>query len=115
MAKTKDLSPKMSIPSAEVELQLPFMNETMGRQMGGVSMFSNSMKRGFGNQTFGVDENGMWLGAPEFDTAPLKFSLDGSMTITNAQRSGRIDAYSIIYYEQVEDESVPVIVIGDPQ
>lgn len=110
MTKIKDLSPKMSIPSAEVELQLPFMNETMARQMGGVSMFSNSMKRGFGNQTFGVDENGAWLGAPEFEGAPVQLGIGGFVKISNSDSSSRITADAIMYSEG----DTPVIVIGDP-
>lgn len=82
--RIKDLTPKMSIPIAEVELAMPMGEVEMGQRVGGLSMFSNALKRGYGNQTFGVDENGMWLGAADFENGPFKVDIQGRATLTSA-------------------------------
>lgn len=84
----KDLTSKLSIPSAEMELALEPGVTPMGYQVGGVSAFNNSFKRGYGDKVWGVDDRGMWLGAADFVDAPLKFYMNGTIEITASDGSG---------------------------
>lgn len=79
MRKTIDLSPKMTIPSAEAELTTPYVagELPLGQSMGGLQMFSNVFKRGNGDSVFGSDENGIWLGAADFANAIWRVSMAG--------------------------------------
>lgn len=81
----KDLTPKSpkKLLTAEEELtrqwnpdELPF-----GSSQGGVSMFSNKFVRGYGEDTFGVSEEGVWLGGAEFESAVVRQSFDGQILI----------------------------------
>lgn len=83
-----DLTPKMTIPTAEVELALEPGVMPMGYQVGGVSAFNNSFKRGYGNNVWGIDDRGMWLGAADFVDAPFKISMSGQMIFTASDGSG---------------------------
>jgi hypothetical protein len=83
----KDLSPKFNIPSAEKELEMA-MAESMGQRSGGLSLFSDSFKRGYGNAVFGSDSNGIWLGAADYANAPFKVSMAGALTATTATITG---------------------------
>lgn len=112
--KVKDLSSRMNIPSAEVELTLAFMTESMGQQMGGLSMYANSLKRGFGNQTFGVDENGIWLGSADFVNAPFRVSMDGTIY------SGSVDGDAGVFIDgsnsritMIDEDGDTRLLIGD--
>ena len=114
MKKIDDLSSKMSIPIAEVELAQPFMTETMGQQMGGLSMFSNKFKRGYGDEVFGSDENGMWLGKAEYAGAPFRVNMRGQIY------SGSVDGYAGIFIDganlritMVDEDGDTRLLIGD--
>lgn len=111
MSKTKDLSSTFNrIPVASQELSIPLGTVQMGQRMGGVAMYSNALKRGYGNSTFGVGDKGLWLGSPDYDTAPYKISLAGEVTITNEDESFFQNQDVLIFY----NSTVPEIVIGDP-
>lgn len=89
MAKFKDLSPKFKIVSAEQELQLPIGVTEMGQSIGGISAYSRVFKRGYGDNVFGVDENGMWLGGADFDTATIQFYYEGLIIIRDKDTGKR--------------------------
>lgn len=82
MSKPKDLSRNFSkLPTAEQELQIPMLNASPGENVGGVSMYGNSLRRGSGDEMFGVDERGLWLGAADFDNALFRVSMLGLMNL----------------------------------
>lgn len=113
MAKARNLTPSMQIPSAENELVVPFTTDLpLGQRQGGVNMYSNSFKRGYGNSVFGSDENGVWLGAADFTDAPLKMYMDGTISISNDDGTNQslINEKVLIFYKS----NVPRIVIGIP-
>lgn len=83
----KDLTSKLSIPSAEYELTLDPGVLPMGAQVGGISAFNNAFKRGYGNRTFGTDERGSWWGAADYVDAPIKISMDGQFILTASDDS----------------------------
>jgi len=84
----KDLSPKFKIPIAEKELERAMAESLMGERAGGLSLFSDSFKRGYGDAVFGSDANGIWLGAADFADAPFKVGMDGALTATTATITG---------------------------
>jgi hypothetical protein len=91
--KIKDLSPKMRISSADKELRLePAVSEMGGRQ-GGLSMFSNVFKRGYGDAVFGSDKNGIWLGKADFTGAPFRVDMDGNVFASSATIGGAISVF----------------------
>ncbi len=84
MPKVVDISPEFAIPSSEEELLIPDGVELMGQRSGGLSMFSNVFKRGYGDAVFGSDENGIWLGAADFADAPFSVDMDGNVIASSA-------------------------------
>lgn len=70
--------------SAEMEMIDKTFQPSIGQQIGGVSMFSGSFKRGAGNNVFGTDSNGMWLGAADFPNAPFRVYMNGAIVATSA-------------------------------
>jgi len=60
----------------------------MGSQLGGLSLFSNKFKRGYGDAVFGSDENGIWLGKAEFVGAPFRVDMNGNLVATVATITG---------------------------
>lgn len=82
-----DLTSRDTIPSAEVELALQPGVQPMGYQVGGISAFNNSFKRGYGDRVFGTDDRGSWWGAADFDDAPIKVSMDGLFILTASDDS----------------------------
>lgn len=88
MPKIEDLSPKFDIPTAEKELEMAMQESIMGQRSGGLSLFSDSFKRGYGNAVFGSDSNGIWLGAADYANAPFKVSMAGALTSTTATITG---------------------------
>lgn len=78
---TENLSPKLDIPIAEKELQLPVGVQEMGQTVGGLSAFSSVFKRGYGEDVFGVDENGVWLGGADFGSAVVRQNYGGQILI----------------------------------
>lgn len=81
---SKDLTPKMKLRTAETEIVDNTFMPSIGQQIGGLSMFSNAFKRGFGIRVFGSDDNGIWLGAADYVNAPFKVSMGGDITATSA-------------------------------
>lgn len=81
---TVNLTPKFKIPIAEKELMLEASQVPMGFQQGGLNMYSNKFKRGYGDAVFGSDENGIWLGLAEYANAPFRVSMDGALAAKSA-------------------------------
>jgi hypothetical protein len=88
MKQIHDLSPRMQLPSAEMELAIPPGTPMMGDRVGGVSAFSNAFKRGYGDQVFGSDANGIWLGKADFDSAPFNVDMLGKLRAKSAVFTG---------------------------
>lgn len=91
MAKFKNLSPKFNLPTAENELVLQIGQSVMGDKVGGLSMYANAFKRGYGANVFGSDENGIWLGAADFADAPFQVNMEGSLYAESADGSLKLD------------------------
>lgn len=101
MAQPKNLSPKFKIPNAEKELQLQMGQVPMASRQGGLDLFSNKFKRGYGDAVFGSDENGIWLGKAEFADAPFSVDMLGQMiasliTIKNSGGETVLDSKGIV-------------------
>lgn len=105
MAKIKDISSKFNIPTAEIELSLDLGTVEIGQRIGGISTFSNIFKRGYGNDIFGVSEEGMWLGAANFEDAPIRMYFNGVFYLKNESGSLVIDANGITQYDE---DNIPV-------
>ena len=90
MPKIDNRSPKFSLQSAESELLIPAGTEMMGQRSGGVSMFSNVFKRGYGDAVFGSSELGIWLGAADFEDAPFSVDMAGNVVASSATLSAYI-------------------------
>lgn len=93
-----NLTATMSIPSAEMELSLQPGELPMGYQVGGVSAFNSSFKRGYGNKMWGIDENGWWMGAANWADAPLRADYDGNLYFSKTDDDGNqlvIDAQNL--------------------
>ncbi len=110
MAKTKDITPQFRLMTAEEELAMPFVQESMGMSMGGLSMYSNSFKRGYGDNVFGSNEQGIWLGAADYENAPLKMGMDGKINISgsNGVNSSLLTEKGLILYKN----DLPQVVIA---
>lgn len=80
----KDLSPKRKIPLASDELLVPPGTVLMGQRSGGLSMFSNVFKRGYGDAVFGSSALGIWLGAADFADATFSVDMDGNVIAASA-------------------------------
>ena len=108
----KDLSPKLSkkITSMEKEIALEPGVVDMGARMGGVSMYSDTFKRGYGDEVFGSSKDGIWLGAADFENAPFRVNMEGNMTISGENGASYLSPKVLIFY----NNGVPEIVIGDP-
>lgn len=85
MNKPKDLTPKLKskLKTAEEEFTIEYQHGSLpfGQSVGGVSAFAQVFKRGYGENVFGVDANGMWLGGADFDTATIQFHYKGTVVI----------------------------------
>lgn len=88
MPKTINLSAKMVIPSSLEELSIPEPVGSIGNNYGGLSMFSNSFKRGYGDAVFGSNDLGIYLGAADFANAPFSVDMDGNLIATSATIGG---------------------------
>ncbi len=84
MPKIKNLSSKFKVPIAEKELELLLGQEVLGAMSGGLSLFSNKFRRGYGDAVFGSDENGIWLGQAEFEDAPFRVDMAGALVAKSA-------------------------------
>jgi hypothetical protein len=88
MPKTKDLTPSLRLRSANQELMLPPGVTDIGTNVGGLSMFNNSFKRGYGDKVFGSDDNGIWLGAADFANAPFRVNMAGDAVLSSLIAAG---------------------------
>lgn len=109
-----DISPNFgSLPSAEQSLYVPSTAQDIATQAGGVYLNSTSMTRGAGNNVWGVDTNGFWMGAADFADAPFKIDYSGQQTIKNVN-----SGYTSFFNSQVlgfsDDAGNWAIIIGDP-
>lgn len=73
----EDLTSKDKVQSANDELT-ETIKTVLAENMGGLTFFSNGFKRGYGNNLFGSDDNGIWLGAADFSNGLVRFYMDGS-------------------------------------
>ena len=98
--------------TADQELMMPYMpgERPLGESIGGLQMYSNTFKRGYGNNVFGSDENGIWLGAADFGDAPFRVNMSGTVNITSddGTNSSLITAQGIILYKN----DIPQVVIA---
>lgn len=81
-SKIENRSAKLSVRSASDEIVTDETTLAVGASIGGLSMFSNSFKRGSGDNVFGVDENGMWMGAADYEDAPFRVNYSGTIYIS---------------------------------
>jgi len=98
-----DLTPKTRPISAEQELVTPYIpgERPLGETIGGLQMFSNVFKRGYGEKVFGSDENGIWLGGSDYDKGKFKVNMSGeaemkSVTLVDENDQTFIDAKGIV-------------------
>ena len=86
MAKVRDLTPRNAVRPASEELKYEVTpgELPMADNWGGFQVFSQSFKRGFGNDIYGVDQNGLWMGAAEFADAPFSVDYQGRVSVTSA-------------------------------
>lgn len=84
MSKIVDISPKAAVKPASSELVRQYVpgELPLADNWGGMQVYSNSIRRGYGDRVFGVSDQGLWLGAADFDSAPFKVDMDGFGTIT---------------------------------
>lgn len=92
-SKIKDLTPKYSVRTAADELKYEVTpgELPMADNWGGFQVFSQSFKRGFGSDVFGVDVNGLWLGAAEFADAPFRVNYKGEFVSTSGTFTGYVE------------------------
>lgn len=88
--KIIDLTPKMSVKSAENELALTAVvgEKSLGENLGGLQFFSNGFRRGYGNNIFGVSDEGGWFGAADFIDAPLQMWMNGHIKASDIDLTG---------------------------
>lgn len=87
----KDISPKITgVRSAATELYTQPLDIPIGQLLGGSQMFSNSSRSGSGNNIFGRDARGIWLGAADFENAPFRVDMQGNSVLTSAIIAGSI-------------------------
>lgn len=87
---TIDLTPKMSVKSAEEELAIIAVTgeKSLGENLGGLQFFSNGFRRGYGNNVFGVNDDGGWFGAADFIDAPLQLWMNGHIKASDIDLTG---------------------------
>lgn len=109
---TVDLTPKMAVKSAENELYMGFVSgeRSLGGNMGGIQFFSNGFKRGYGNNVFGSTDEGIWLGAADFEDAPFQVWMNGHMKAVDIDLTGSGYTKLNIF----KQDEIPVsVAIGD--
>ena len=90
MSKTRDISPKMKLPSSGDEFLIPLGTEVMGQKLGGLSFFSDVFKRGYGTDVFGTDIKGSWWGGADFATATASIDYAGNAVLNSVTITGYI-------------------------
>jgi hypothetical protein len=98
-----DLTPNNRPLPAEQELITPYIpgERPLGETIGGLQMFSNVFKRGYGDKVFGSDENGIWLGGSDYDKGKFKVNMSGeaemkSVTLVDENDQTFIDAKGLV-------------------
>jgi len=98
-----DLTPNNRPLPAEQELVTPYIpgERPLGETIGGLQMFSNVFKRGYGDNVFGSDANGIWLGGSDYDKGKFKVNMSGeaemkSVTLVDENDQTFIDAKGIV-------------------
>lgn len=86
--KVRDISPKMDLLTAEQELLIPAGTELMGQNIGGLSFFSDTFKRGYGDNVFGTDSNGSWWGGADFANAVASIDYAGNAVLNSVTIAG---------------------------
>lgn len=88
--KTIDLTSRMTLQPASQELTVQYTSGdlALGQTVGGLQAFSDKFIRGYGNNVFGSDGNGIWLGNADFVGAPFKVEMDGTVTMAKAVITG---------------------------
>lgn len=110
--KTNDLTPKMSIKSAEDELMVSAIagERSLAENLGGLQFFSNGFKRGYGDRVWGCDDNGQWMGSADFSNAKFSVDYDGHVKASDIDLSGSGYTKTNIF----KQDDIPVSVsIGD--
>ena len=110
--QTVDLTPKMTVRSAESELYIGFVSgeRTLGENLGGLQFFSNGFRRGYGNNVFGASDDGVWLGAADFLDAPLQMWMNGHIKASDIDLSG--SGYTKLNIFK-QDEVPTSVAVGD--
>lgn len=121
MAKSQDLTPKFAtLPSAAQSLYTPTASGSdtsqstgMATTTGGLQANPTQLTRGSGNAVFGVDTNGLWMGAADFADAPWTVDYFGNETIKSSDLTGIsfFNAKVLAFSDDVGNWS---IIIGDP-
>lgn len=92
----KDITPTFKkLPTAEMELNREYSAGSLpfGENIGGLQAFASVFKRGFGDKIFGVDDRGWWMGAADYDNAPLKSDYDGNFLANSATIGNAVHIY----------------------
>ncbi len=78
---TIDLSPKMNLKPASLELMTDFVSGelALAQNIGGSQAFSDKIIRGYGNKIFGQSSLGIWLGSADFADAPFSVDMEGNI------------------------------------
>lgn len=111
MRRVTDLTPKFSnLKPAEREFEVPYVagERPMGESAGGLALYSNKFKRGYGDKVFGSDENGIWLGAAEFADAPFSVDMDGDVIANSIFISSSSFVSSVAGVNQQFSSGTPV-------
>lgn len=86
---TVDISPKMNLKSASLELTTEFISGeiSLGQNIGGSQTFSDKLIRGYGNKVIGQSSQGLWAGAADFENAPFSVDMDGNVVASSLDLS----------------------------
>lgn len=84
--KTIDLSSPTTLKPSTLELTSEYIpgDMALGQSAGGLQAFSSKFIRGYGNNVFGSDNQGIWLGSADFPDAPFSVDMQGQSVMKNA-------------------------------
>lgn len=115
---TEDLSPKMDIKPASLELVTDYISGelALGQNIGGSQAFSDKLIRGYGDNVFGQSSKGIWAGAADFEDAPFSVDMGGNIVANTLNLSaylskagtGQVLSGSI----KINDGTNDIILIG---
>lgn len=115
MRRVTDLTPKFSnLKPAEREFEVPYIagDRPLGESAGGLALYSNKFKRGYGDKVFGSDENGIWLGAAEFEDAPFSVDMEGNAIANSISLTSDVEVTSALALNQLFTSNTPTEVTG---